>query len=143
MIQGCLDTYSNKTMAVKVLVTALGQHLIADTKQVENKETNELVGYWLEKPRLFGYSRDEESGDIGVQYMPYCLISDEQNFSIKADHIVAILEARDDVAAKYNEIVNPPETPEVSETELVTTELPDNEPNTSDLEVGAVSGSVD
>ena len=120
-------------MTVKVLVTALGQHLIADTKQVENKETNELVGYWLDKPRLVGYSRDEETGDIGVQYMPYCLISDEQSYSIKADHIVAILEPRDDVAERYTEIVNPP----VEETTVT------DEPSTSDTEVGAVAGSVD
>ena len=122
-------------MTVKVLVTALGQHLIADTKQVENKETNELVGYWLDKPRLVGYSRDEETGDIGVQYMPYCLISDEQSYSIKADHIVAILEPRDDVAKRYDEIVNPP-------TEETTATVTD-EPSTSDIEDGAVVGSVD
>ena len=122
-------------MTVKVLVTALGQHLIADTKQVENKETNELVGYWLDKPRLVGYSRDEETGDIGVQYMPYCLISDEASFSIKADHVVAILEPRKDVADKYDEIVNPVE----AETTAVVT----NEPSTSDTEVGTVVGSVD
>ena len=34
-------------MAVKVLVNALGQHILADTKQIENKETGDVVGYWL------------------------------------------------------------------------------------------------
>ena len=96
-------------MTVKVLVTALGQHLIADAKQVENKETQELVGYWLDNPRLVGYTRDDESGDIGIQYMPYCLISDEQSFTIRADHVVAILEPRDDVLSRYQELVTPQE----------------------------------
>lgn len=96
-------------MTVKVLVTSLGQHIIADAKQVENKESQELVGYWLDKPRLVGYNRDEESGDIGIQYLPYCLISDEQSFTLRADHVVAILEPRDDVASRYDEVVNPPE----------------------------------
>lgn len=100
-------------MTVKVLVTALGQHIIADAKQVENKETQELVGYWMDKPRLVGYTREEENGDIGIQYLPYCLISDEQSFTIRADHVVAILEPRDEVSSRYQEVVNPPseETP--------------------------------
>ena len=43
---------SQKKMSIKVIVTAIGQHVIADIKQIENKETNELVGYWLENPRM-------------------------------------------------------------------------------------------
>ena len=46
-------------MAVKVLVTALGQQLIAVAKQIENKETSELVGYWLENPRTVVYQPNE------------------------------------------------------------------------------------
>ena len=122
-------------MTVKVLVTALGQHVIADAKQVENKETQELVGYWLDKPRLVGYNRDEESGDIGIQYLPYCLISDEQSFTIRADHVVAILEPRDDVAARYDEIVNPPE----DETTVEVTDESGDNPAAD----GADAGSVD
>ena len=122
-------------MTVKVLVTALGQHVIADAKQVENKETQELVGYWLDKPRLVGYNRDEESGDIGIQYLPYCLISDEQSFTIRADHVVAILEPRDDVASRYDEIVNPPE----DETTVEVTDESGDNPAAD----GADAGSVD
>lgn len=122
-------------MTVKVLVTALGQHVIADAKQVENKETQELVGYWLDKPRLVGYNRDDESGDIGIQYLPYCLISDEQSFTIRADHVVAILEPRDDVASRYDEIVNPPE-------EETTVEVTD-ESGDNPAADGADAGSVD
>ena len=39
-------------MSIKVLVTAVGQHVIADIKQIENKDTEEVVGYWLENPRV-------------------------------------------------------------------------------------------
>ena len=121
-------------MTVKVLVTSLGQHIIADAKQVENKETNELIGYWLDKPRLVGYNRDEDNEQIGIQYLPYCLISDEQSFTLRADHVVAILEPRDDVASKYDEIVNPPED--------VETEVIDGTSD-SDPEDGADVDSVD
>ena len=100
-------------MAVKVLVTALGQHIIAGAKQVENKETGELIGYWLDHPRLVSYAPADDSDEkgIAIQYLPYCILSDEQSFTIKADHIVAILEPRNDVAVRYTEIVTPDEEP--------------------------------
>jgi hypothetical protein len=96
-------------MAVKILVTALGQQIVSETKQIENKETGEIVGYWLDNPRVVLYNRPEgsEPGDtaISVGFGSYCLVSDEQNFSLRADHVVAILEPRDDVAKKYDEVV--------------------------------------
>lgn len=96
-------------MAVKVLVSAIGQHIIADVKQIENKETNDVVGYWLENPRVVLYNRTEESEGVSIGFANYCIVSDEQSFSIKAEHIVAILEARADVTEKYKELVFPPE----------------------------------
>ena len=124
-------------MAVKVLVTALGQHIIADAKQVENKETEDLIGYWLDRPRLVSYapSEDENEKGIAIQYLPYCILSDEQSFTIKADHIVAILEPRDDVATRYKEIVTPNE-------ELKVMELTDG-PGDSSVEDGTDADSSD
>ena len=124
-------------MAVKVLVTALGQHIVADAKQVENKETEELIGYWLDRPRLVSYAPTEDSDEkgIAIQYLPYCILSDEQSFTIKADHIVAILEPRDDVATRYKEIVTPNEEP-------VQVELTD-EPSDNPVEDGSDADSSD
>ena len=101
-------------MTVKVLVTALGQQIVAGVKQIENKETNEIVGYWLSNPRLVAYTKDEE-GNIGINFQPYCLISDEAEFSLRADHVVAILEPRDSVAQGYTNLVFPPQDPELQE----------------------------
>ena len=94
-------------MTVKVLVTALGQQIVAGVKQIENKETQEIVGYWLTQPRLVAYTKDEE-GNIGINFQSYCLISDENEFSLRADHVVAILEPRDSVAEGYTNLVYPP-----------------------------------
>ena len=94
-------------MTVKVLVTALGQQIVAGVKQIENKETQEIVGYWLSNPRLVAYTKDEE-GNIGINFQSYCLISDENEFSLRADHVVAILEPRDSVAEGYTNLVYPP-----------------------------------
>jgi len=124
-------------MAVKVLVTALGQHIVADAKQVENKETEELIGYWLDRPRLVSYAPTEDNDEkgIAIQYLPYCILSDEQSFTIKADHVVAILEPRNDVATRYTEIVTPEEEP-------TQVELNDG-PSDSSVEDGADADSSD
>ena len=99
-------------MTVKVLVTAIGQQIIAETKQIENKETNEIVGYWLAQPRLVQYTQSEDGG-VGVNFANYCLVSDEGEFSLRGDHVVAILEPRDTVVEAWTKLVYP----EVPETE--------------------------
>ena len=91
-------------MAVKVLVNTVGQHIVADTKQVENKETKELVAYWVVEPRIAAYNRDE-NGNIAVGFAPYCVISDEKEFSLRPESVVSILEPRADVIEKYNEVI--------------------------------------
>lgn len=106
----------HKKMSIKVIVTAVGQHVIADIKQIENKENEEVVGYWLENPRVIAYSRKEDSADnVSIGFVNYCLVSDEQAFSLKAEHVVAILEPRADVAAKYVEVVVPAPTDVVND----------------------------
>jgi len=100
-------------MAIKVLVSAIGQQIISDVKQVENKETKEVVGYWLTNPRVVSYQTDEE-GNVGVNFGQYCLVSNETEFSIRAEHIVTILEPREEVTERYNAIV----TPETAEGEV-------------------------
>jgi hypothetical protein len=93
-------------MTVKVLVTSIGQQIIAETKQIENKDTNEIVGYWLSQPRLVQYTQNEEGG-VGVNFSTYCLVSDEAEFSLRGDHVVAILEPRDDVIQAWTNLVYP------------------------------------
>ena len=124
-------------MTVKVLCTAIGQQIIADTKQIENKETNEIVGYWLSQPRTVQYNRDDD-GNLGVNFGLYCLVSDEAEFSLRADHVVAILEPRQDVVDAWKSLVYPEaegdegfgdQEPEpVNETEEVATDAPVEEP---------------
>ena len=99
-------------MAIKVLVNAIGQHLIADVKQVENTETKEVLAYWVREPRLVTYVRGEND-DVRVRFQSYCVLSDENEFSIRAENIVSILEPKDDVAESYREVAYP-STPEVT-----------------------------
>ena len=117
-------------MATKVLVTAIGQQIIADVKQVENKETKEVIGYWLTNPRVVGYKVGEDE-QVTVNFGSYCLVSNETEFSLRADHVVAILEPREEVLERYELVVNPPEPGEVE-----INELEQNEPELATTEVG-------
>ena len=125
-------------MAVKVLVTEIGQHLIADVKQVENKETQEVVGYWLKNPRVVVYNRTEDNS-VSVGFGTYCLVSDEQEFSVRANHIIAILEGREDVISKYEELVYGP----AAETELSDPDNVVDEPSTPDTQVESPAALLD
>ena len=109
-------------MTGKVLVTAIGQQIIADTKQIENKETNDIVGYWLSQPRLVQYTQNED-GNLGVNFAAYCLVSDEAEFSLRGDHVVSILEPRDDVVEAWKRLVYP-EVEEAPTEEPVAEEAP-------------------
>jgi len=95
-----------KEMATKILINTIGQQLIADVKQVENKETKEVVGYWLTSPRTVNYDQNED-GSVAVNFGTYCLVSSDTEFSVRAESIVSILEPRDEVIERYNLIVNP------------------------------------
>lgn len=111
-------------MSVKVLVTRTGQQIIADTKQVSRKEDEVLLAYWLTDPRVIIYSSNEDES-ISVRFAPYCMVSDEREFSVKEDFIVSILEPRDDVRDSYLAKVTP------------------DEPSTDDIEAGADPGDAD
>ena len=89
-------------MAVKVLVNQIGQHIIADVKQVTRKDTDELIAYWVKNPKVIAYGQDEEKSSITVNFISYCLVSDETEFTISSSSIVAILEVREDVLNSYN-----------------------------------------
>ena len=128
-------------MAIKVLVTAIGQQLIADVKQVENKNTKEVVAYWVKDPRVVTYNQTDE-GNVNVGFLGYCLVSNENEFSISATHIVSILEPLPEVITKYDEIVNPAPQEETVVSE-VTTLRPDDEPNPVGVEGGEDAGSSD
>lgn len=120
-----------KSMAVKVLVTNIGQHIIADVKQVENKETKEVIAYWVKNPRVISYQLDEQK-QVNVNFGMFCIVSNENEFSLRADHVVSILEPREDVTERYDEIVNPTETEVAELTPVVPTEEEEDESVSTD-----------
>ena len=95
----------SKIMAVKILVNTLGQHTIAEVKQVTNKETEEILAYWVTEPRVISY-RQAEGGGLAIDFTSPCPVAVTTEYAIRADYIVSILDAVSDVEQKYVEVVN-------------------------------------
>ena len=105
-------------MAVKVLIDSVNNHYIADVQQVENKDTGEVVAYWLKHPQVVSYERNED-GQLNVGMHNPCPISGETEYAIRVDHISSILDPLPEVAARWEASVYPSdavaETPSATE----------------------------
>ena len=123
--------YVPNTMAIKVLINELGQHLIADVSQVTNKETQELIAYWVKQPRLISYVSEE--GQTTINLIETCPISSDTEYAIAAHHIVSILEPAADIAKGYLERIAPNEEPAGPQTETVQHEKPAATPDENGL----------
>ena len=110
--------YVSKPMAIKVLVNALGQHIIADVSQVTNKDTNELIAYWVKNARLVSYELGEDD-TTSLTLLDTCPIAADTEYAIAAQHIVSIREPQADIARGYSERVSPNEDPAGPQTETV------------------------
>jgi len=112
-------------MAIKVLINALGQHIISDVKQVENSETGEVLAYWLREPRLISYQANTETNSVNINFITTCLAGVTGEYSVRADHIVSIIDAREEVLESYRSQVFPTleetleEAAEVAQVEIV------------------------
>lgn len=130
--------YVPNTMAIKVLINELGQHLIADVSQVTNKETEELIAYWVKNPRLVSYAPGEND-ETTISLIDPCPISSDSEYAIAAHHIVSILEPAADIARGYSERTSPNEEPAGPQTETVQHEKPAATP---DEETGLLPAPV-
>jgi len=105
-------------MSIKVLITAIGQHLIADVKQVENSETEEVIAYWLREPRLISYVPNETQDGVNIRFVTPCAVAVATEYSVRADHVVSILDPRDTVLEEYRRQAFPT-LDEVTESDVV------------------------
>lgn len=94
-------------MAIKVLINAIGQQLIADVKQVENSDTNEVIAYWLREPRVLHFVANEEGPGVNVRFLDTCIAAVNTEYSVRADHIVSILDPKEEIEKSYSDLVFP------------------------------------
>lgn len=95
-------------MTIKVLINELGQHLIADVKQVTDTQTEQIVAYWLKDARMVSYTRaGGEDQSVVVNFMKPCPLSDDVEYSVSAHHIVSILTPKQEVLEGYLQQVTP------------------------------------
>jgi len=93
-------------MAIKIIVNQIGQHIVADVRQVENSDSGEVLAYLLKEPRILNYQA-LENGGLNIRMAPFCPASDENEFPYRTDHVASILEPRGDVAEQYRKLVYP------------------------------------
>ena len=93
-------------MSVKILINAIGQQLIADVKSVSNRETDELIAYWVTEPRAISYQTSEEGG-AAIRLSSPCPVAVTTEYSIAKDHIVTVLDPTTEMLEYYNNEVNP------------------------------------
>ena len=122
-------------MAIKVLITEIGQHLIADVGQVTNKETEELIAYWVKNARVVSYRPVEGAQEaVSINFMDPCPLTAETEYAIAHQHIVSIVEPRPEVVESYLAAVNPiDETPAGPQTETVQHEAAPETPDETGL----------
>ena len=116
-------------MAIKVIITPVGQQVIAEVKQIENKDTNQIVGYLLENPRVVSYRQGDNEGEVAVNFSPYCLLSDDVEVTIRPEIASCIVTPRQDVIENYSNVVQKETTP-------AQVELTGNESSDSTTEEG-------
>jgi len=90
-------------MSVKVLITAIGEHLVADVSQVEDTVSDQIVAYWVRNPRIVSYRTQD--GEITAGLVTYCTVAADTEFSLSAHHVVAVLDPKEDVLNIYNQVV--------------------------------------
>lgn len=78
-------------MAVKIHIGIAGNQYIAETKQVENKETGEVVAYFAENPLSINYVQND-NGTVGLNFSAFCLASDDTTVTINKDAILALVD---------------------------------------------------
>ena len=93
-------------MATKVLINSIGQHIIADVKSVTNRETEELVAYWVTEPRRVVYV-GQEDGTTSISLASTCPIAITTEYAIQASDIVTVLDPTEEMAGYYEKEVNP------------------------------------
>ena len=122
------------TVPVKVLITAIGQHILSGVQQVQNKDTGVVEAYWLTNPHILEYSHQED-GNTSIGMFKYCPVTEEQSYAMNPSFIVSIVEPSAQTLDWYNEKVYPSQ-----ELELNLTPETD-EPSTDSTEDGADADS--
>ena len=92
-------------MTAKILVTAIGQHIIAGVKSVTERDTEKLVAYWLTEPRLINYISTEEGTQLRLGST--CPVGVTTEYALAESFVVSILDPTEEMAEYYNKEVNP------------------------------------
>ena len=114
-------------MAIKLVVLKSGEDLIADVKEIQSENSNEVIGYYFYNPLLLklvsvdpkpivlseenGYETEvgiakEFQSKVSVTFYPWIPLSQTRDIPCSADWVVTIVEPQEHVVKLYQEKVN-------------------------------------
>lgn len=134
-------------MTVKVMLLKSGEDVISDAQEIRDKETNNIVAYYLRNPYCMEMTTtpietDEDLSPeelenqpqvkISVAYTHWAPLSKQRDFYIPADWVITIYDPHDNIMKDYC-AKHPPEEPADEPATVTPTEVVGevNEPETA------------
>ena len=114
-------------MAIKLVVLKSGEDLIADVKEIQSENSNEVIGYYFYNPLLLklvsvdpkpivlseenGYETElgitkEFQSKVRVTFYPWIPLSQTRDIPCSADWVVTIVDPLDHVLKMYKEKID-------------------------------------
>ena len=114
-------------MAIKLVVLKSGEDLIADVKEIQSENSNEVIGYYFYNPLLLklvsvdpkpivlseenGYETEvgitkEFQSKVSVTFYPWIPLSQTRDIPCSADWVVTIVDPLDHVLKMYKEKID-------------------------------------
>jgi hypothetical protein len=104
-------------MAIKLILLKSGETLISDAKELVTPETENVIGYILNKPHRVNANRpvvflaegeDPNAKDrtVEVTLSPWILLTSSEDIPIPTDWVVTVVEPIDSVVNMYREKLN-------------------------------------
>ena len=93
-------------MTIKVLVLKSGEDVIADVQEMMSS-SDQVIGYFLNKPCVVKLQAKEKSSDVSVRMHPWVPFARETMIPVSADWVVTMVTPVEKIQEMYvNQVLN-------------------------------------
>ena len=93
-------------MTIKVLVLKSGEDVIADVQEMMSP-SDQVIGYFLNKPCVVKLQAKETSSDVSVRMHPWMPLARETMIPVSADWVVTMVTPVEKIQEMYvNQVLN-------------------------------------
>jgi hypothetical protein len=95
---------------IKLILTKVGEHVIADVQEAVDKETGDRKAYILTVPYTVQIAEQPESQvdldtfedqEVKIRYRPWCPFTIDQRIAIECDYVVSIMDPAPSLLQTY------------------------------------------